>query len=405
MKKYFILFVVIFFAACINNPNRGSCYTEEQIKSLNLDHTVVLNTNRDSVENIDLNSFLKAQNFNLEPLIKNINLISLETTEESLLDVIYKIIVTDSNIYIYDRFKGGGLVVFDSEGRFIRRVPYGQGPGEINRLWDVSYDFEARRIVAYQHPFLLFYTSDGRFVEQKKLPFGFYNFHVTTHGYVFKTLDGFGNEHLRSLKDYTFLVTDKNFKLNAVALPFYCNDISYGGYNYLYRKKDALTVTERFKDTIYQYMEETNRIEAKYVLDFQKKKLPDKFLEGSMSRFEEAINNNDYYYFLGEYLETKRQNVFFLMNNYTGLKTIVYRDKYSKMMIGGTQPIYDRQQIPPIDFPVATYENSFISYYSALEADSLLSRSSFLSEEDKKILEISKEDDNPILIFFELNDF
>lgn len=405
MKKYFILFVVIFFAACINNPNRGSCYTEEQIKSLNLDHTVVLNANRDSVENIDLNSFLKAQNFNLEPLIKNINLVSLETTEESLLDVIYKIIVTDSNIYIYDRFKGGGLVVFDSEGRFIRRVPYGQGPGEINRLWDVSYDFEARRIVAYQHPFLLFYTSDGRFVEQKKLPFGFYNFHVTTHGYVFKTLDGFGNEHLRSLKDYTFLVTDKNFKLNAVALPFYCNDISYGGYNYLYRKKDALTVTERFKDTIYQYMEETNRIEAKYVLDFQKKKLPDKFLEGSMSRFEEAINNNDYYYFLGEYLETKRQNVFFLMNNYTGLKTIVYRDKYSKMMIGGTQPIYDRQQIPPIDFPVATYENSFISYYSALEADSLLSRSSFLSEEDKKILEISKEDDNPILIFFELNDF
>ena len=70
------------------------------------------------MENVNLNAFLKIESFNLESLIKDIHLVSLETNDESLLDVIYKIIVTDSNIYIHDRFKGGGIVIFDNKQQF-----------------------------------------------------------------------------------------------------------------------------------------------------------------------------------------------------------------------------------------------------------------------------------------------
>ncbi|WP_436414982.1 hypothetical protein [Petrimonas sp.] len=162
----------------------------------------------------------------------------------------------------------------------------------------------------------------------------------------------------------------------------------------------------QFEDTIYQYISGINQLEAKYVLNFDNKKLPNKFLKGSMTEFKNAINNNNYYYYLGEYLETKQHNAFFLMNNSTGLKTIIYRDKGSQKMTGGTHAIYDdKKQIPAIGFPIATFRNYFISCHFPSESDSLLFMSSFLSEKDKKIIKIANEDDNPILVFFELMNF
>lgn len=406
MKKYIFLASALFalIAACTNAPER-SRYSEEQINSLALDSTIVLTPDNRSVEIVDANSFLKPQEFNLEELIKEIKVVPLETTDESLLDDIYKIIVTDSNIYIHDRLKGGGVAIFDQNGRFIKRLSHGQGPGEIYRLYDVSYDSEKRELVLYQHPFLLFYTSNGKFIEQKRLPFGFYNFHVIPDGYVFKTLHPGGNQHLGKFKDYTLLVTDKNFKLKSAALPFYFGHISYIGYNYLYNNY-TFNVTQNLVDTIYQYTSTTNQLDSKFVLNFKDKKLPDKFLEGSTQEFEDAIKNNNYYFFLGEYLETEHQDAFFLKNSHTGFKTVIYRDKKSKKLTGGTHAIYDSEkQIPSIGFPTASYRNYFISRHYHSSSDSLLFNSMFLSEKEKKIIANMKEDDNPLLIFFELMDF
>ena len=67
-------------------------------------------------------------------------LILLETTDESLLDAIYKVIVTKSNIYIHDRLKGGGIAIFDNNGNFIKRISNGRGPGELVRLYDIDFD-------------------------------------------------------------------------------------------------------------------------------------------------------------------------------------------------------------------------------------------------------------------------
>jgi hypothetical protein len=236
MRKYIILNLAIFFIACTYQGNTNSRFTEEQIKSLHLDSTTVLTVNTDSVENIDLNPFLKKQNFDFGSLVKEVKLVPLETTNESLIDVIYKVLVTDSNIYIYDRFKGGGLAIFDNKGKFVTRITHGQGPGDIFRLLDIAYDKQKNELIAYQHPFLYYYTSTGRFIQRLILPFGFYNFTVIPDGYVFKALDGQGNGHLGLLKDYTLLVTDKDFKLKSAGLPYLPNEINYGGSYYMTKK-------------------------------------------------------------------------------------------------------------------------------------------------------------------------
>jgi hypothetical protein len=128
-----------------------------------------------------------------------------------------------------------------------------------------------------------------------RLPFGFYNFTVIPDGYVFKTLDKQGNGHLGQLEDYTLLVTDKNFKMKSVAMPVLPSDVNYGGYNYLYKNSNTINVTQKFTDTIYQYISEANRLKAKYALDYGKKKLPKHYLQGSFDEFEKAVRQNDYY--------------------------------------------------------------------------------------------------------------
>jgi hypothetical protein len=134
ISKCTVLLLSVFFLGCVNSQNKNSHFTEEQTASLHLDSTTILEVETNDLITIDLNPFLKEQVFDFASLVKNVKLIPLETTDESLLGDIYKVLVTDSAIYIKDDFKGGGLVIFDREGKFVRRIPNGQGPGELLRL-------------------------------------------------------------------------------------------------------------------------------------------------------------------------------------------------------------------------------------------------------------------------------
>ena len=407
MNKHIFLLITFFIIVCIGcaNQQNSSRYSVEQINSLNLDSTKIIDIGTDSMITVDLNPFLNKQAFDFGSLIDEVKLIPLETTDESLLDVIYKIIVTDSNIYIYDRFKGGGLAIFDSEGKFVRRISNGQGPGELIRLYDIAFDDENNELVAYMHSYLLFFSSSGKYLRSERLPFGFYNFQVTPEGYIFKTLDRMGNAHLGDLQDYTVLITDKEFKLTSVALSYPPSDVSYVGYHHLYKNNKNIAITQRYSDIIHQYVHKDNKIKAKYTLNFKKKELPERYIKGSMREFENAIKNSDYYYYLGEYLETESHDAFYLCNKYIGLNTIIYRDNVSGNLKGGTNADFLTKEIPSIGFPTASSGNYFISCYYPSENDSILSNSSILSNEDKLKIKNLIEDDNPVLAFFTLKKF
>lgn len=401
-KNLFLLIFGVFFG-CTNQHNNR--FTTEEINSLHLHNTSFLNVNTDSLTKVNLNPFLKKQSFNLGDRLKDMRLVPLETTDESLLGEILKVIVAHDYIYVHDKFKGGGLVIFSRDGKFVRRIPYGQGPGELFNLHDVAYDEQEQKLIAYQHPFLTIFTSEGQIVEQVRLPFGFYNFAVIPDGYLFKTLDKQGNEHLGDFKDCTLLVSDKKLKLRSAGLPYGADAIDYGGYHYLYCNT-RWVVTQRFTDTIYQYMDGPDQLYARYVLDYNKKKLPKSYVKDSKANFFDAIQQHDYYYYLGEYLETADHNVFFLMNDHIGLKTIVYRDRKSGNLLGGTQANYDDvNEIPPMSFPITSFGNYFISCHFPSQGNSLLSNSSILRNEDKQKIKNLTEEDNPVLVLFKLKPF
>lgn len=156
MHRYTILFLIILLVNCKNRPNEFSRFTQEQIDSLYLDSTKLMQVDVQKATKIDLNCFLKEQSFDFGANVQDVQLISLETIDESLVGNIYKIVVTDSMNYIFDHYKGGGVVIFDRNGKFIKRISPGRGPGELYQLNDIDYDKQNNELLAYQHPFYCF---------------------------------------------------------------------------------------------------------------------------------------------------------------------------------------------------------------------------------------------------------
>ena len=188
MKYITMILGIVLFVSCINKEQRVHPFSAEQIASLKLDSTTILHINKDSIITIDLNPFLQEQSFDIMPLVSDIKVIPLETTDKSLIDAIYKIIVSNAYVYIMDRFKGGGIIIFDHKGNFVKRISSGQGPGELSRLYDIDYSEEDSTLIAYQHSSFLFFSAGGEFIRSEKLPFGFYNFLVTPNGRTFVLL-------------------------------------------------------------------------------------------------------------------------------------------------------------------------------------------------------------------------
>lgn len=404
MRIYIYVVCTIFIFGCENKQKKSSKFNEEQINSLSLESTKILKAETDSVTKVDLNPFLEEQSFNFGSLIKEIKLIPLETNDASLLDDIRNIIVTESNIYIHDDFMDGGIVIFDSKGKFVKRISHGRGPGEINRLYDIDFDKSKNELIAYKNSFLMFFTPSGEFIRQQRLPFIIHEFAVFPEGYVFKTLDRPGNYHLGALKDYTLLVTNNEFKLKSVGLPSHQTGVNLEGHEYLHNNRN-LYISQKFADTIYQYTDDTSQLKAKYFLDYSKKKLPGHYAQNSWDKFENVITKNDYYFYLGQYLDSGNHNIFLLENWHKGIITIVYRDKESGNLIGGTRVKYDINEMPPISIPRAVSNDYFISLYLPHNNELFTTNSTLFSEEDKLKSNDLTENDNPVLVFYKLKSF
>lgn len=179
-------------------------------------------------------------------------------------------------------------------------------------------------------------------------------------------------------------------------------EISYGGYSYLYSNEGKVRITQNYNDTIYQYMNGTSELKAEYIMDYHDKKLPDYHLKSPNHERQNILAQNDYYYFIGEYLETTYHHIFFLRNDYIGLQTAIYRDKRTGNLIGGTNADYNINEIPAIGFPKAAFGEYFISVHYPNQNDSLLFNSSVITDADKQKIKKRKEDDNPLLVFFRL---
>jgi len=369
---------------------------------LQLANTKVLTAETSQAQHLNLNPFLvKDKEFDFGALLNEINFVPLETTAQSRLGQIRKVVTTAEHIYIMDDLDEWGIVIFTRQGKFVKRIPNGKKPEQLYRLYDIDFNTQTNELIAYKHSFLLIFDKEGNFLRFKYLPIGFLNMAATPDGYVLKSLVG-QNTNLGDKSNYRLQFINKDLKLNAVALPDKQSK-AFSAKSYLYRVADLVKITAEISDTIYQYNPKDNKLAAEFILDYDHK-LPRSYIYGKeISVFENAIRNHNYNYCIGDYIETTYHNVFFISNK-TG-NVVVYRDKHSGNMVGGGIA-QSKQGLPFLAFPDSFYDDQLIKYYYPGENDyEVLKEMPFLSEANKKKSESFKKGDNPILIYYTLNKF
>ena len=99
-----------------------------------------------------------------------LEIVRLETTEESLLGSVDKLVEYNENYYVLDK-KRNCVLVFDGTGNFLRRVGrVGQGPGEYSRLSDFIVDEKTGCLYLLANSSTVYaYDNEGSFLWKKKV--------------------------------------------------------------------------------------------------------------------------------------------------------------------------------------------------------------------------------------------
>jgi len=148
MKNYFLIFCfLIFNISCVHNNK-------------NLDN---------EKDSIDLNRISQISVFDF---IESIDVIQLETNDESLISTIQKIVFYDDKYYIFDR-KQMIILCFDDKGDYLFKIKaMGQGPEEYIVIGDFVIDSYNNYLLILDEfgRSLLTFDLSGHFLSKIKLP-------------------------------------------------------------------------------------------------------------------------------------------------------------------------------------------------------------------------------------------
>lgn len=114
---------------------------------------------------------LNEQDVSMKDLFSRLEVIPLETNDSSLLVFPDKVLCRNGRYEVFDH-RRYALFLFDENGRFIRQVGRrGQGLGEYREVYDVAHDSRNGNICLLS-PFweMFVYDSEGRFLERLPLP-------------------------------------------------------------------------------------------------------------------------------------------------------------------------------------------------------------------------------------------
>jgi hypothetical protein len=406
MKPTYVIVFALALVACTTAENQQRRFIEAEVKALELDSTKLFRVETDSLITWDINPFLKKQPIRIDEMVKSVFYIPLETNEESLIKDIKNILVTDSHIYVADYQQGGRVVIFDSIGKYVGRLLRGSGPEELRYVNGITFDEKNKELIAYDGLFFSIFSSDGQLKRRIKTPFFGHLVAPVPEGYLFWVPHDAVNEHLGFSVEFQVFITDKNFRLTSVGLPYYYgSDNRLSSPRYLHSNDSRLYFTTKFSDTIYQYVDPYT-VRAKYCLDYSSKKLPNSLLMKSNEALKRVMEQNNYYYFLGGYVETSTHSFVQLTNHYAKNYTFIFRDKQSGALKGGTSFLHRSGLLPLISAPICSKGSYFIGYcWPELMKKNIEIATVFVSEKDKQMLENLQEDDNPVLIFYELKHF
>lgn len=146
--KLVLFFVLLFVIGCTSTEKKGAQPDDGAIV-------------------IDINSALKGEGRSIGDMVESVRIVPLETTEASVLNQFPKSVIVTGNYIFVEDFQQNGveLLMFDKDGKFIKKFQRGNGPGEFNILNNIAYD--GKNLYVFDYSKILRYSADGQFIDSK----------------------------------------------------------------------------------------------------------------------------------------------------------------------------------------------------------------------------------------------
>ena len=231
----------------------GSCKSDPPV---NADRSILVNTNK-----IDTTSFFLDDKLNKH--------IVLETTPESTIGTIDKLIVRENKIYILDKEITKSLFVFSIEGKFLYKINRaGRGPGEYIEPDDFSIDHSKNEVLIWDRDQkkILFHNKT-QFIKEKSIP---HNFSFISH--LRNHIVAINNSCMEEKNCFKVLLFDRAFNIKEKLESFERKDdrVNWDLQIPLFENNSGVYITEAFSNTIYKMDNDLNY--APFVtIDFQGK--------------------------------------------------------------------------------------------------------------------------------------
>ncbi len=278
MRNILTLIIIVSFCICCDTKKIGN----------NKDVTYLKIDINEFIHHIDISKYFEAE------------FIPLETTSQSLIGEIEKVMITSHYIFVLDKTKANKLFMFDRKGKFIRTVgKTGKGPNEYLVLTDFDIDENSIYISSQRNNKMLRFDFDGNFRGHIKFSnyIGMQFKLLGNSDFIVKNSDG-------SNKSAIFY--NKNGKINST--------ISNPAYTFLRRSNtrcfaefhDDTFMYFALNDTIYRIDNRNKELVPVYVFDFGDKTFPilkihdkeelERYLKKPYMHIETFVETKQFYY-------------------------------------------------------------------------------------------------------------
>lgn len=380
---FYSLLLFIFFFSCSNNNAPKKQTVDREL----------------SCEVIDLNNMINDDSVCLDYLIDTMAIIQLETTAESVLGDVRKVVFGNNYLYVLDSYNNGSVAIFDLKGNFVRRLVTGNGPGEISLAENLAFDIDKNELYVYQVSCINKYSAEGDYIDCIYVNDLFDDFIISDSSFYCV------QNELRSLdRQFTVIHCDSNFNSRisfAINNSLLCLVFKF----YLHSLYDGkLLISRPFDDIIYILNNEG--VKPKYKLNYSSCKLD---VDGiSINDYENfhSICEHNKFYFIGSFLENSNYQIF-IFSDGAHFNT-VYRCKSSDKYLSCIFHKSTFSSIIRYGLYNCVYNDFFVNVYtpnSFFESKRNIYLSNpYLSSSDREVLLNLKEDDNPLIILYKLKD-
>jgi hypothetical protein len=283
-----VILCIFILQTCTSTNKKGETDSEGQIITIDLDHPV------------------KAKN--MQDVVHSMTIVKLEESDDNLIGVIDKLLITNTNIYILDGQRSKSLFIYGRDGKcknVIHKV--GNGPGEFISPNDFDIQKSTGNLVILDgsQRKLLFYNKNGDFISELKFEAHINSFLTTNDNNLVLNK---GNTRSDS-SDKQIRITDSkgNTQTELLPVPEYSKEITISPRNPLQKfYNDTILYMPSLSNKIYQI--QGNKISLRYQLEFgnywPKKAYFEKEKNKHPLKIAQDLVANDYAIFLN-YLETK----------------------------------------------------------------------------------------------------